>query len=223
MSREETRKRGKYYSIIGGVFKTPVPENHPEAEVRHFELPDGTKGTKHEKTVHALFGKITDISLFDGDYGQNLIITLDENDDGDKPTITVGVATQFGEDFLKKLPSLDFDKEVRIRPYAFTPPDSDKEKRGVELSQQDADGKFTVRVLNFFYDAESKKAKNGYPTPDGDVSEYKSDDWKLFYLQARKFLVNHLKENVLPRFAYQAPKGDVYAGVQHINPDDIPF
>lgn len=113
MSKEEKgTSNAVYYSIIGGEFRTQVPETHPEAQRRDWETRDGKKGTKYERTVKALFGKIEGIEIRDGEYGKSLNITLDQNEDKQNPVISVGTATRFGEDILKKLPHIDLSKEI---------------------------------------------------------------------------------------------------------------
>jgi hypothetical protein len=122
-------------------------------------------------------------------------IMLDENADGSKPVIALSTASREGEDLLKKLPSIDLLKDVRLRPFNFEG-DTGDEVRGMEVTQQDAEGKYTVKVKNYFRDFEAKTNINGYPNPEGDTEDYSKDDWKLYFLQARKFLVNYTKENM---------------------------
>lgn len=222
MSREETYStKNKYFPVIDGTFRVSVPENHPEAVIRHWETPDGSKGVKYERIVHALFGVIEDIQIREGEYGKTLNIFLDENEDGEVPVISLSVSSRYGEDFLKKLPNIILKEEVRIRPFAFTPEDSEKEVRGIEISHKDSEGKFTVRVKNFFYDVENKKALNGYPVPE-NASEMDKEDWQIFYKQANKFLVKYAEENVLQSFAAK-PTKQVEEPQEDINPEDIPF
>lgn len=229
MSKEEVSRKGTYYQVIDGSFRTKVSEDYPDAVKREYETKDGGKGVKFERIVNALFGRIVDVSFYEGDYGKNLIITLDENEEtGLSPIISLSVATNYGEDMLKKLPNINLKEDVRIRPYAFTPEDKDKEIRGIEITHRDLDGKFTKKVPSFFYNAEKKVALNGYPTPEGDTKKYSNEDWKIFYLQARKFLVKYTEEHILPNFAaktegksFQEIADEATAGAP--DPADIPF
>ena len=66
----------------------------------------------------------------------------------------------------------------------------------MEVTQEDADGKFTVKTSNSFRDAEKKENINGYPSPEGDTDDYSKDDWNFYFLQARKFLVSFTKEKM---------------------------
>ena len=47
----------------------------------------------------------------------------------------------------------------------------------MEVTQEDAEGKFTVKISNYFRDAEKKENINGYPSPEGDTDDYSKDDW----------------------------------------------
>lgn len=230
MSKEEKPRNGQYYQVIDGTFRVKVSEDHPEAVKREYETKDGGKGVKYERKVAALFGKVTDVSFYEGDYGKNLIITLDEDEEtGLCPIISLSVATNYGEDMLKKLPNINLAEDVRIRPYAFTPEDSDKERRGMEITHRDSNGKFTKKVPNFFYDVEKKVALNGYPTPEGDTKEYSNEDWKIFYLQARKFLVKFTEDKIIPVFAAKVDGGKSFQDIVNEatagapDPADIPF
>ena len=249
MSQTEQRSTNKQYlSIVQGSLRQSVPKGTEGAIEREWEA-GGNKGIKHEIAFSAIKGFIKDVSFFDGESNgrkfQNLNIVLDENENGKQPVISVGVGTRYASDILKKLPSIDFDKEVHIRPYAFTPEGEDKTVTGVEIMQPDRIGKFVYKVDSHFHskDGGGKTiVKNGFPVPEGDTKEYTQDDWKVFYLQVRRFLVNYTKEHICPRFADDAaptgvtrataedreepgeetPSGIGY-GPDDINPDDIPF
>ena len=206
---------GRFISILSdGRFHETVNKSTEGAMLREYELKDGTKGEKWELAYAKLEGKIKNIQFRDGDYGEQVLITFT---DGEKDiTVAQGVSTNFGEDILKKLPSLKLEKEMTVAPYAFTD-DTNKERRGVTFYQ---DGE---KVPSFFWDGE--KSCNGYPTPDGDIKEYKSDDWKLFYLQARKFLTGYIKTNLLPQFEGVEEKKIEYPEnpADEIDPADVAF
>lgn len=196
MAREEIRENNQYYTIIGGTFRIQVSKDDPSAVRRDWTSADGSSsGTKYERIVSALVGYIEDIQFRDGEYGMQVYIMLDENADGSKPVIALSTASREGEDFLKKLPNINLLKEVRLRPFNFEG-DRGDEVRGMEVTQQDGEGKYTVKATNYFRDAEKKENVNGYPNPEGDTDEYSKDDWKLYFLQARKFLVNYTKESM---------------------------
>src|SRR5579884_3285181 len=226
MSREHIPTPNKYYTIVGGTFRVQVPQDDPAAVRRDWDSADGkTRGTKYERIVNALFGMIENVQFFNGDYGQQLLISLDFNEQQEQPIIALNMASREAEDFLKKLPNIDLAKEVRLRPFDFKDKEG-QQVRGMEILQPNEEGEFKVKITNFFRDAEKKENINGYPDPEGDTKEYSKDDWKIYFLQTRKFLVNYTKENICPKFAHKAYR-DVEAPIEYpkddINPDDIPF
>jgi hypothetical protein len=239
MSKAEQGTSNKLYlSIVGGALRQSVPEGTPGAIRRDWEA-GGEKGVKHEIVFKAYSGKITNVYFYDGESNgrkfSNLNIVLDENEDGKKPVISVGLGTRYASDILKKLPNVDFEKEVRIRPYAFTPEGEDKTVTGVEITQPDNMGGFTDKIDSYFHfqDGAGKwKPKNGFPVPEGDTGDYTSDDWKLFYLQVRRFLVAYTKEHVCSKFADASRAAPAHneaseSGIEYpkddIDPSDIPF
>lgn len=200
MSREQIVEKKNWYYTIDGSFRQKVEQDHPEAVRRDWKSADGkTSGTKYERIISALFGKIEKVEFVAGDYGLNINITLDKNDDGINPNISLLAASREGEDFLKKLPNIDLSKEVRLMPFNFDD-DNDREVRGLSITQQDNEGNFKVKIMSFFFDPEKKENINGYPVvADRDAMD--KEDWKVFFIQARKFLVKYAEENIIPKLA----------------------
>ena len=63
-----------------------------------------------------------------------------------------------------------------------------------------------VKIDNFFYDKTLKENINGYPNPEfkknkktGEVKPFDSDDWKIYFISARKFLEEYMTDNILPK------------------------
>lgn len=201
MAREEIREKNTYYTITGGSFRVQVDKDDPTAVRRDWVSADGSKsGTKYERIVNSLIGYIEDVQFRDSEYGLQLYVMLDENADGAKPVVALSTSSREAEDFLKKLPNINLMKEVRLRPFNFEGNSGD-EVRGMEVMQEDGNGEFNVKVFNHFRDFEQKTNINGFPNPDGDTDNYSKDDWKLYFLTARKFLVNYTKEKMMPAVA----------------------
>lgn len=182
-------------NILGsdGTLRLTVDAGTEGAKLREYETSDGKKGSKWELTFKSLSGKITNIQTYEGDYGKNLLVTLSY--DGGEDTISFNTATPFGEDFMKKLPNINLDEYVTIAPYSFVD-DNGKTRKGVTVSQGD------VKLQNYFYDVEKKKNLHKYPEPEGDVSKFDKDDWKIYFTKCRKFLVKNTEDNFLPAFAH---------------------
>ncbi len=182
-------------NILGsdGTLRLTVDEGTEGAKLREYETSDGKKGSKWELTFKSLSGKITNLQMYEGDYGKNLLVTLSY--EGGADTISFNTTTPFGEDFMKKLPNVNLDEYVTIAPYSFVD-DNGKTRKGVTVTQGD------TKLQNYFYDPEKKKNLHKFPNPEGDVSKFDKDDWKIYFTQARKFLVKNTEDVFLPTFAH---------------------
>lgn len=214
-------------NILGsdGTLRLVVPEGTEDAVYREYEYKDSktgeTKtGAKWELILKSLSGKIVNLQTHDGDYGTNLMLTLAY--EGGKDTISIGVATPFGEDFMKKLPNIDFEQYIDFAPYSFTD-DKGKARRGVSIKQGE------TKIQNFFYKPGENGAQgeniNGYPNPEGDTSKYTKDDWKIYFMVARKFLMKYTDEHFLPKFAHLKTQAKVVvdgAPVEEVTGVDYP-
>ena len=205
--------------LADGTLRRQVDKNTEGAVQRDYETTDGAQGTKYELVYKAIKGTVEDISFYDSDYGEKINITIASTGSSleqGEAVLQLGVGTPFGEDFLKKLPNINFAEEVIVRPYSFTD-ENDKDRRGVVITQQNE------KIQNYFFDPENKKPINGYPEPEGEVASYTKDDWKIYFLKARKFLVQYAKEKVaLPKKRAQESKKAEYPE-ESISPSDIPF
>ena len=214
MALTNDRQNNNYVSILGsdGTFRVQVPEGTEGSVVREYELKDGTKGSKIEQVFTTLSGKITGVGFIESEYGKNLILTI--TDEAGDVKLSMSTEQNFGEDFMKKLPGLDLDQAVTLKPYAFED-DNGKTRKGITVYQ---DGE---KMDNFFYDAEKKKNTNGYPVPEKDGKGFEKDDWKIYFMTARKFLINYTKENfnIIPDNE-EAPEG---MEQDQVNVDDVPF
>lgn len=187
-------EKKSYISILAdGKFHEGVEKGVEDAVLREYETSDGKTGSKWELVYTKIQAKIMGIEFQDGEYGTNIQLALsgEERD----VVVSVGVSSNFGEDLMKKLPNVNLSEPVELAPYSFVD-ERGKSKKGVTIYQNGE------KLASFFSEQKDEKwvAVNGYPTPDGDVEDYKSDDWKLFYLQARKFLVSYIKNKIVPKF-----------------------
>lgn len=218
MLQKDTNAR--FISILAdGKFHETVPAGTDGATKREYETSDGKKGEKYELVYTEINKvKIVNVQFWDGDYGEQVQVTF-ADPDGNEVTLSQSVASNFGEDLLKKLPALDFSKEVAIKPYAFQDEKTGKLKKGVSVFQTD-------KVSNFFYDGE--KNLHGFPTPK--KQDMSKDEWKLYFLECRIFLVGFAKENIVPKFEgrdFSEKKEEVAeypkAEDEGIDPASIPF
>lgn len=172
----------KFLTILAdGKFHQTVPEGTEGSVVRTYEDREGVEKSKTEIVTDFVSGKITKMSFETGDFGTNLNIELD----GDG-VVSAGTSSSFGEDIMKKIPKIDLSKEVKIVPYSFE--DNGKNLKGVTIYQ---DGE---KVYSHYFDPETKKSINGIPEPEGDTKKFSSDDWKVYFITVRKFLIKEVEK-----------------------------
>jgi len=193
MAKTEARESEDFYNVLAdGKFHITVPEGTDDAVLRKYETSTGEEGEKWEKVYQDLSGTITKVDMFEGKYGKNLLLSM-KDDDGEF-VVSLGTSSNFGEDMLKKLLSVDLTKEVKLAPYSFIDETTKKAKRGVTVTQGG------VKIQSYFhsYDAETKKTKeiNGYPVaPKAKANKViSSDEWKMYFMQARLFMIGVLEE-----------------------------
>lgn len=195
----ETREHKVYLQVISdGTIRKQVPEGTEGAVKREYEDRE-TKETRHkfELVFDAINGMLGTITINKGKYGDQLIVPITDGDE----IYNLALSTQqnFGEDFMKKLPNINLDKPVRLSPFSFTS-DQGKTIRGIDVRQDwnpnepmgEGNGN---KIPSHYYDKEAKKNVNGYPDFDGDKDD--KEDWKIYFAQARKFLINDLKKKGL--------------------------
>ena len=186
-----------------GKFHKQVSEDTPGAIKRDYETSDGQKGFKWELQAESITGILSTISMKDGDYGTQVFVGF--NTEGDETPIVIAMpaASSFGEDFMKKLPNVDLDKEVKFAPYSFED-DKGKKKKGMTLYQNDT-------KIESYYNTKNAKGKweptNGMPKVKAKKNgkEFTTDEWKLYFGECRVFLLEELEKNALWNASYIVP------------------
>lgn len=183
MALKNSANNDKYLSILSdGTIRLSVPEGTEGATKREYETSDGKTGVKHELVYTEVSGMITKVSFFDGEFGKLLQLTITDGEE-EPLVLSVSTASNFGEDLMKKLPNIDLSKSVVLVPYSFED-EKGKKRKGVTVRQDE------VKIENYYYDAETKKNTHGYPTfPKKKMA---TEDWKLFFMQARIFLTEQI-------------------------------
>lgn len=217
MSREQIAEKKTYYYIIDGSFRQKVTQEFPDAVYRKATLKDGSTKDKWERHVKALFGRIINVELRETDFGKQIQVTLDENEDGYKPIIQMSVNSREGNDFLRKLPGIDLSKEVKFSPW------KKEDKRALYIDQPNIDSVFDESVRDYFYDYETKKALNGMPEAPKPKEEMTTNGWKAYFLTVDDFLMEYLINKIAPQFRSTTNDNEPenVMSEQNIDSDDI--
>src|SRR3990167_2963971 len=194
MSREFNESGNKqYWSTFQGSFRRRAKDNDEQSEI----ITRINKNDKEVKEVSrtALGGNITNIYFEPSEYGEQLKIELDANELGQVPVLGFGVESKDGRDLMKKLPALDFSKEVKFAPYQFT--EDDDKRSGITLYQSE-NGEFDKKIGNHFWDEGKKEFINGFPTIVWDTASEKEQ--KIWKIERDTFLKTYLVEHVCSKF-----------------------
>lgn len=188
----DTRQNNKYVTILSdGTLRLPSTEGAEGAVRREYETSDGKTGVKYEQVFTEISGFITKVEFHEGEYGKLLQVTMSEEGEEDV-ILSIQTGSNYGEDFMKKLPAINTQEKVRVVPYAFED-ENGKKKKGLTVYQNGE------KVKNFFQEGEGKESKMlyGYPAvpkvAKGKVIS--SDEWKMYFMQVRLFLINYIEEN----------------------------
>lgn len=177
-----------YLSIVWGNMVQKVDEGTPGAKRREYETSDGLKWVKHELHYKNLTGTITGVSIVDGNFGQQLELTLTKWEDTAK--VFMSTKSKYFSNFAKKLPNVDLDKEITINSFDFTTSDG-KQLRGVDIKQ---DGE---KITDYYWDG--KNALHGMPNlGKEDFFKLTKNKQSAFWLEVEDFLIEEVQKVKLP-------------------------
>jgi len=199
--------------IADGTIRTKASEGEKGAVRRDYKLSNGEEGFKYEHVYHEISGYIDEISFWEGEYGKSMHICV--NDGDESVVLSVSVQSNFADDIMKKLPNIDFTKEVVFKPYSFEDKETKKMRKGVTIIQG------IEKINNYFIDAKKKKATNGFPEPEKSKKEMDNDDWKIYFMKSKKFLQKFIEENVSPLVTsttYERKKTEAEEDVESYDP-----
>lgn len=223
---EPLEKKATYYAIKDVSFRLKTTKDDPEAVARPFTNPKTkTDGTAYERAYKALYGVITDVSfhensLEDGTVLRSININLGDNEDGVAQIISIPVDSRYTTDFLKRLPKIDLNREVRLMPY-----DIEKDgprNVGISVAHKNTEtDEFSEKVpADFFTKVEEKDGKKIYTNLHGfpEATEDDASDWAYYFKGVNKFLVNYAKTKILPKFQQNDTRS---AGDFRVAADDV--
>lgn len=189
---EREDKSRLLYVLADGLLREQVDETTEGAKLRVVKDDDGNvKAEKWELTYPGIRGFITGVSTFDGDYGTNILIAVKDTND-EEFILSLNAKSKYGEDFLHKLPNVDFAKEITIKPYNFT--DGERKMAGITLTQDDQK---LSNAYNFKNEAGEWQSVDGYPQVDEKKKPKNSDQWMIFFTQRREWVIENLIERGL--------------------------
>jgi len=197
MGLHSEKDKPRYLTILAdGKLHERVDEETEGAKVRTKKDKDGNVedvvdkdgNLIYELTYPGITANIKKIKFNEGDYGTNINIDLEDEDDN-KYVLSLQCSSNYGERFMEVLPNLDLNEEVEFTPYSFTPRGSSDKVRGITISQngEKLESAFAVKDEDGNYDVLIK----GFPMPDAK-KKYNSEKWKTFFSQRREWLMDYM-------------------------------
>lgn len=185
MPGQQMGPRKTYLSIVQGSLRQKVDSNTTGAIARKYKSKD-KNGSEIEAIKHELIyldwaGILEDMRFKDGDYGQVLELVFED------AILTIPTESQYFQDFAQRIMNADLKQEVIVHPFDFED-EKGVSRKGISVTQN---GK---KLKSYYWDAEKKESINGIPVTTGDTKHYTKDNWKIFFLNRKIFLVNELNE-----------------------------
>jgi len=172
-----------YLYIIQGHLMQKVSEDTPGAVKREWETRDGNSGVKWEIQYKNLTGMITNIAFKTGEYGEQCLIKMTA--DGEAAQLQIGTESRYFASFAQRFKNIDLNKVVTLNAYDFEK--DGKTRKGMSITQEGN------KVQSYFWDDTAKTNINGLPQPNNRGAAFDNDDWKMYFIQLKKFLKRHVE------------------------------
>ena len=174
----ENRPEGKFITILGGKFCQRVQEGTEGAIQRTNKIGK----VVWEKFYDSFTGKLVGIKVQDGTYGKTWNFSF--QDKGEIYTLQLSYSNSFATAFLKMLPNIDLEKEMKVSP-----------------STKEVDGK---NKSSLFINQDGKPLKHAYTreNPNGmpDMEQVVVKGEKVWDDTKRiAFLYNMVQTTIVPK------------------------
>lgn len=154
MALEENNSGATFLVVRSGKLAKKVTETTEGATKVISKDDDGTERTSYYKMFSAITGVITKVSMYKGNFGEEVKITI--VDEEEICVLSLPLKSEYGQDFLKRFPNLPSGDEVKITPVLVDATDKDDKvitnkkgevvKRGF-ISVKDSEG---VSIKSFY-------------------------------------------------------------------------
>lgn len=189
MGLHSEKDQKRFLTVLAdGKFHERVDEDTEGAKLRVIEGKDGEEDREvYELTYPGITAMIKKIKFFEGDYGTNIQIDMEDEEDN-QFCVSLQCASNYGERFMEVLPNLDLNKEVELVPYSFKPRGQEQKVRGLTVKQDDEkiESAFAIKEGD-----EWEVLIKGYPMPD-PKKKYNSEKWKTFFSSRREWVMDYL-------------------------------
>lgn len=172
-----------YLTIVSGSFHEKVKKDTPDAELREWELKDGTKGSKWEVVYTNWTGFIRSIGFKATDYGDMCNIEFDD------AIVSLNTESRYFMDFARKIKNADLLKPIKLHPYDFEG-DGGKKVKGISMTQNGE------KLKDYYWNG--NEVINGFPKVDQDKAAAKKTYWKSYFMDVAEFLTGEMEKLEIP-------------------------
>lgn len=170
-----SNEKKQYFNIQGFQFTVRAEEGAEGAKMRTIAKKDKTTKDVWEYLFRDISGHIKSIEIKESKFGKQYEIVI--QDVADNMVIQIQTASGYADSLIARLSNIDPSLPVKLVPYSFIPEGKTKKKEGVNIYQNDTkvDPAFT------------RENPNGQPQPQHPNAEMDEDEWKIYFMQLRKF------------------------------------
>ncbi len=175
-------------------------EGAKHVKARIIDFGDMKGETTFEVQMESITGVVSRVQVVKGNYGEELLLTIPNAvgkvfmgagsfEERHMELTVISLSTSgmgYFETLAQKLPAINLDKEVTLKPYDFIPKGKEHSNTGISVMQ---DGE---KITDYFRD---DKGKAIHGAPEADIGG-EHDDWKEFFEERRKFLKKFIRKNI---------------------------
>lgn len=202
----------QYFNIFGSVFTTKSNPETPNAIKRTTAPKKGEPKDVWELHYESLNGMIKSLTVKETEYGKKYEIILD--DIGEQMILQIPVESNYGDALMNRLPNIDLNTYVTLKPYSFIPKGESKKKEGITVTQN------KIKIESAY----TKELPKDKPQPQHEKMD--GDDWKIYNITVRKFFAKKLAE-IMGNATVPVTIDRVYPKTEEeaftVDSDDLPF
>ena len=186
-----------YITVSNGKFIKRVSEPTKESISREFEKGINAGSIVHEEHFKSFVGALIGINVEEGKFGKQWEFKIDVSPNENQLELFIlklNYSSGYAVDVLKRLPNVDFSKDIIFSGYNFVPEGKIKAKIGLSLGQYDANGK-SAKVFNAYF------GDNARTLPDWEeVEDPQTGKMVWSTLKQMKKLQEMVDTEIMPNF-----------------------
>ena len=173
--------KGKTNITYWNLFNGGLARKSHEGEEKAVKRTNKNNVVVWEVYVPGVAGVIFDVNTHDSEFGKQLIVKLKKGDWTHQ--VTIPQQSKYFGSFLEKLPNINLNQEIEMRPFNYEDEKSGKKRIGISINQ------LGEKIGSFYHDWNNNVCtyKNGYPPFPKDWNNLKERDQKNYFYDVDEF------------------------------------